>query len=163
MSTASNPPLRVHLKPVTRENFDAVISVCVSPDQERFVGTAAEAIAMLYIEPDTTGLAICDSKTGNVVGLLVYCVQPGKHEVRLCRFMVDCKEQRRGYGSAALFTLIELLRAIMLARGGDDVTFRVRTHVANVDAQNVYRRVGFVFDPEPCCEENVEARLSLLS
>lgn len=159
MSTNSTPS--VHLKQVTRENFDAVISLCVSPDQERFVGTAAEAIAKLYIEPDASGLAICDGKTGKVVGLLVYCVRPSKRDVELCRFLVDCKEQRRGYGNAALKALIKLLRTIMSLCGDGDAALHVYTNLVNTAAQRLYSRVGFEFDEEPCDEEHVYAKLSL--
>ena len=160
-ATMPHPTPRVHLVQVTRENVDRVLSLCVAPDQERFVGTPAEAIAKFHFDPDATALAICDYGTRKIVGLLVYCIRPGKRDVELCRFLVDCKEQRRGYGGAALQVLISLLHVAMFVPGDGGATAHVYTHVANVDAHRLYRRAGFVFDEEPCDQDNVHASLVL--
>lgn len=43
----------VHLKPVTKENLDAVLRLKVNDNQKRFVSSTAESLAQAYIYTKT--------------------------------------------------------------------------------------------------------------
>lgn len=98
---------------VNLDNLKHVIELCVTPEQERFVGTTAEAIAEAYFHPEFEFHAIeAHEPNGSlpnvVVGFLMFTI--GGEHAWLQRFLVDCKHQGRGYGSGAWDALIVALR-----------------------------------------------------
>ncbi len=107
---------RVKLFDVTRANYRAVVELCVAPEQEHWVGTAAEAIAEVHFRPELKllGVAVQQPHTErtagrtDVVGLIVYGPRTKGEGLELERFLIDCKFQGRGYGRAALELFVQL-------------------------------------------------------
>ena len=85
-------PINVSLVHVTKHNYQAVVELCVSRKQERFVARPAEAIAdMHFIGKSVKMRAI--ARRGVVVGFLTYSFDRSKLTLR--SMMIDCKRQRR--------------------------------------------------------------------
>lgn len=97
----------MQLRLVTVANFRDVLDLCVTEQQESFVGTTAEAIAHAHFYPVETPRVICNDD-GVHVGFAMYRLDGSIFH--LSRFLIDCGYQRRGYGGRALDALIALAR-----------------------------------------------------
>lgn len=136
----------VTLIDVTEHNYKTVVELCVSPEQERWVGTTAEAIADAHFHPTYVMQAVVSRNEGNkIVGLLMYerfgSWQSHDQRITLLRFLIDCKYQQRGYGRAALE---RWFRDRNEPHGGlrrDQVTVHVQPD--NTAAIAFYRSLGF--------------------
>jgi ribosomal protein S18 acetylase RimI-like enzyme len=95
------------LASVDRANINDALQLCVTPEQERHVGTVAEALAYAYV---------CDTYQPQIVvhgGSAVGFVATEKlgDTVRLLRLLIDHRYQRCGLGTAAFRLLVEQARA----------------------------------------------------
>lgn len=133
----------VDLIAVTKDNYQQVVELCVAPEQERFVGTTAEAIADAYFHPSYKMLAVMERASLAIVGFMMF---EHNTNVLLHRFLIDCKHQGRGYGKAALQRFIKMVRQFYPEQ---EITIALKTKAANVDAIRVYEKAGFVFSPDP--------------
>lgn len=133
----------VDLVDVTKDNYLQVVELCVSPEQERFVGTPAEAIADAHFHPSYQILAIRERTSRAIVGFLMFECQ---NDAILHRFLIDCKHQGRGYGKSALHQFMELLRWFYPDR---NFSVSLKTKATNVDAIRVYEKTGFVLSADP--------------
>lgn len=127
-------PARVELVPVDRHNYLAVVALCVSPEEERFVGTAAEAIADLHYLPGLELRAV--QAEGVLVGLVLFEKHPASRTVVLRRLLVDCHHQRRGYASAAVRALAATAPFVVLS-----------VHKDAAPAIALYNKLGFYYIP----------------
>ena len=127
----------IQLKPVTRENLDAVLGLAVSEGQEGFVSTTAESLAQAYVYAETAfPFAVYDGQ--EVVGFIRMGYYDAKQYYTLWKLLIDRKHQRKGYGRKALEQGIAFLKE----------RFRVTeiyTGVApgNTAAKELYRSMGF--------------------
>jgi diamine N-acetyltransferase len=134
------------LVPVTLDNYQQCVDLCVAPEQERFVGTVAEAIADAHFNPHWRMSAIVlrrrIKETADViVGFMAYHRDPQRNLViRLRRFLVDCHYQGRGYGGRALALWIRCLRRLE-----DASLVELSTQKDNAGAISVYEKKGFLF------------------
>lgn len=135
----------VAISEIDRHNWRAALAMRVQPEQQRFVGDhspiALLALAKAYVQPGgliwTPYLFEADERP---VGLCVLAHAPeGAGECWLYHFLIDHREQGRGYGRAALRALIALVanqhpgcRAITLT-----------VHPENLAAQHLYTAAGF--------------------
>jgi RimJ/RimL family protein N-acetyltransferase len=138
---------------VTRSNYTHVIELCVSPEQEHHVGTAAEAIADLHFNPSYVLRAVAKRATGEFVGLIMY--EPdtgplGPHTPEKCirtivlhRFFIDCKHQAQGLGRDALRGWIR--EALHNHHQTNQIQLIV--HQDALDARRLYERAGFRLTP----------------
>ncbi len=120
---------------ITKSNFDECIGLKVRDDQ-KFVASNVFSIAQSKIWPGFIPAAIYHDDT--MVGFVMYRLDYQKHELYLCRLMVDQRYQQRGYGRGAL----ELLRDIAMRDPGIE-RIELSTRPANVYGINVYEKFGF--------------------
>lgn len=97
--------MKVELRDVTTENFDAVIALEVAEDQRDFLDTNVEALAWAYVASECRPFVIYDDDTP--VGFATYGYLPADGRCWIIHFMVDQRWQRRGIGRAALVQLLE--------------------------------------------------------
>ena len=146
--------MTLRLQPVTWENFSAVIALTVAPEQAEFVAPNVKSIAEAYLEPTWTPLAIYAGD--DLVGFTLFGRDDETGRWWLMRYMIDAKHQGKGYGTAALRMVIDL----MVERHGCDEIF-LDYSPGNDVAARLYARIGFVPTGEMQGGEII-ARLSLV-
>jgi diamine N-acetyltransferase len=145
----------ITFRPVTRANFTAVTELTVSPDQADFVAPNLYSLAEAAIEPSWTPLAIYAGE--DLVGFAQFGRDDETGRWWIMRYMIDAQHQGRGYGTAALPALIDL----MVERHGCGEIF-LGYEPSNDVAERLYARVGFVPTGEMVGGQIV-ARLDLTS
>ena len=99
---------KVKLKKVTADNWEAVVELELGAGQEDLVASNLYSVAEAQFDPDARPHAVYAWK--RVVGFLMYDVQKTKGKVQeasIYRFMIDRKQQGKGYGRAALSKALE--------------------------------------------------------
>ena len=135
----------VTLRKVTRENWWATLSLTVFPEQQRFVAEfapiAALALAKAYVRPGgVTWVPYAISADTDLVGFTELAFDPdSSDDYWIFHFFIDQHYQRRGYGTAALDQLIELIRHEHL----HCQVLQLVVHPENHQAQRLYRKAGF--------------------
>jgi diamine N-acetyltransferase len=106
----------VTLQEITDRNRDAVVGLRVAPEQERFVASVQEsldeAVATPRANPWYRAIYAGEDPVGFV--MLSWDVTPEPGIIGpwfLWRLLIDRRHQRRGYGSAALARVVEIVRA----------------------------------------------------
>ena len=140
-------------RPVTRENFSAVIELTVMPEQEEFVSPNLYSLAEAYVEPAWTPLAMYAGD--QLVGFAMFGRDDETGRWWIMRYMIDAQHQGRGYGTSALPGLIDLI----VERHGCDELF-LGYEPSNEVASRLYARMGFVPTGE-MREGEIVARLDL--
>ena len=103
----------IELRDVTAANWQAVVSLELSPGQEDLVASNAESLDEARSDPDARPRAIYAGE--RIVGFLMYDAgQPDDdpREAVIYRFMIDRGSQGEGYGRAALAKALDEIRAI---------------------------------------------------
>ena len=138
----------VTLREITTENFWDVISLSVSPKQEKLVLTNAVSIAQAKVQPECIPLAIYSGDTP--VGFLMYCVDRDDNEYWLYRIMVDHRHQEKGYGRQAMNQLIKTIKK-------DESRHRIYLGVHRDGGASVklYESLGFAFTGDVYGEEHI--------
>ena len=127
----------VQLKPVTKENLDAVLALKVKESQRSYVSSAAESLAQAYVYAETAfPFAVYDDR--EIVGFIMMGYYEEKKYYTLWKLMIDQRYQGRGYGRAALKLGVAFLKE----------RFRVKeifTGVipGNKAAKSFYQSAGF--------------------
>jgi diamine N-acetyltransferase len=135
--------LNVQLKVVTRENWEEALKLQVKEDQTRFVPAVAVSLAKVYIKPDGENVeyipfAIYDRDL--IVGFIMHAfVQETTDMYWINGFIIDKKQQGKGYGKAALQEIINLIKN----RFKECKEIRLTVHTDNVSAKKLYERYGF--------------------
>ena len=143
----------ITFRPVTRENFAAVVELTVTPAQADFVSPNLYSIAEVYIEPTWTPLAIHDGDA--LIGFAMFGRDDRTGRWWIMRYMIDAQYQGRGYGTAALPTLIDLI----VERHGCNELF-LGYDPSNEVASRLYARMGFAPTGE-MLEGEIVARLDV--
>jgi diamine N-acetyltransferase len=147
--------MEITFRPVTRANFSAVVALTVTPEQADFVAPNLYSIAEAAIEPTWEPLAIYAGD--DLVGFALFGRDDETGRWWIMRYMIDAKHQGRGYGTAALPVLIDL----MFERHGCSEIF-LDYSPGNDVAARLYARMGFAPTGEVAGGE-IEARLGLES
>ena len=129
--------VRIQIKPVTKENLDAVLALKVSQSQTGFVSTTAEALAQAYVYAETAfPFAVYSDR--EIVGFIMMGYYEEKQYYTLWKLLIDQKYQGLGYGKAALNLGIAFLKERFRAA-------RIYTGVipGNLAAKSLYQSVGF--------------------
>ena len=143
----------ITFRPVTRENFAAVVEMTVTPEQADFVSPNLYSIAEVYIEPTWTPLAIHAGDA--LVGFAMFGRDDATGRWWIMRYMIDVQHQGKGYGTAALPGLIDLI----VERHGCNELF-LGYDPSNEVARRLYARMGFAPTGE-MLEGEIVARLDL--
>ena len=147
--------MTITFRPVTRANFSAVVELTVAPEQAEFVAPNVYSLAEAYLEPSWTPLAIYAGDA--LVGFALFGRDDETGRWWIMRYMIDAQHQGRGYGTAALPVLIDL----MLERHDCGEIF-LGYAPENAVAERLYARMGFVPTGEVEGGE-IEARLGLVN
>ncbi|MBE7123216.1 GNAT family N-acetyltransferase [Bacillus cereus] len=135
--------MNVQLKVVTRDNWEEALKLQVKEDQTKFVPAVAVSLAKVYIKPDGENVeyipfAIYDRNL--IVGFIMHAfVQETTDMYWINGFIIDKKQQRRGYGKAALQEIINLIKN----RFKECKEIRLTVHKDNISAKKLYERYGF--------------------
>jgi diamine N-acetyltransferase len=145
--------LDVHLDPIDAGNWRDVADLEVAPEQRAFVVEPSRYLALCAYDGLWTPLAI---RAGDeIVGMLMWAVDPYDGAVWLGGILVDRRWQRRGIGRRAVRAAIELL-----ARQEETLEFALSYEPENEVARRAYATLGFVETGETEDDE-VVARLRL--
>ena len=139
MSTPDIAPT-VALVPVTSANFRAVIALDLEPDQRSFVATNVYSIAQSKVEPWWETFAV--EAGGELVGFVMFGLDPDDGVYWICRLMIDQRFQRRGFGRAVMKSVL----ADLDSRNGCD-EIRISFAPENRVARALYESLGFE-DPD---------------
>ena len=108
MSTDANPRAEVTLREITRETLGSFLKLSVAEHQRDFVADNAKSIAQAHFSEYAwfRGIYAGDE----AVGFVMLYDDERKPEYFLWRFMIDAKQQGKGYGRSAIQALIEHVR-----------------------------------------------------
>lgn len=127
--------MTVNLKEIDKDNWRECIKLKVSKEQENFVGSNENSLAMLNFYP-LKALVIYKDQT--MVGFVMYGIddKSGIHYIN--RFMIDQNYQNKGYGKQALIKLIEKLK-----NESNIKELEIIYKPDNIRAENLYESIGF--------------------
>jgi diamine N-acetyltransferase len=126
----------ISLRPITVENWRDCIALSVAPEQERFVASNLYSLAETRFNPEKRPCAIYADET--MVGFVMYGRDLDDGRYWIVRFMIDHREQGKGYGKAALRLVTE-----RLATFTDCDAILLDYETENVAARRFYGGVGF--------------------
>ena len=139
--------MTVTLRPITRDNFGAVLRLQLHPGQEGLVADNAVSIANAYVEPTFVPLGVYAGDA--LVGFAMYGQHPDTGAWWVIRLMIAREQQGQGYGRAAMEAVIET----MAERVGcaEIVTSFVPSNAvaAGLYASLRFRPTGEIEDGEP--------------
>ena len=91
----------VELREITEDNFDEVIELRVSEDQEGFVSSVVYSLAQAWVYRETAfPFAIYADEVP--VGFVMLGYYKNRNQYTLWKFLIDKHYQNRGYGKEAL-------------------------------------------------------------
>lgn len=128
--------MSVSLKQITPENFDECINLKVARGQEKFVAPNVKSIAQSKIYPTMNISAVYDED--EMVGFVMFGLDPDDEKYYLVRLMVDEKHQGKGYGKAATLEVINQLKQV-----GDCREVYLSFVPENAGAERLYKSIGF--------------------
>jgi diamine N-acetyltransferase len=114
---ASLAAVAVTLGEITDLNRDAILALRVAPEQERFVGSVADALADAVDYPHARPWYRAVFANGTPVGFVMvsWNVEPQPPEIIgpwfLWKLLIDQRYQGRGYGREVVRQVAELVRA----------------------------------------------------
>ncbi|HGH7182849.1 GNAT family N-acetyltransferase [Bacillus cereus] len=135
--------MNIHLKVVTRENWEDALNLQVKKEQRNFVPSVAVSLAKVYIKPDGENVeyipfAIYDGDL--MVGFIMHAVvKETSNMYWINGFIIDQTRQGNGYGKAALQESIDLIKNTFKACK----EIRLTVHKDNISAKKLYEHYGF--------------------
>ena len=100
--------MKIRLVPVDKDNWEECYCLSVSDEQDNFVADNSYSILQsLYGE---NLYPMCIYNDDNMVGFLMYDIDPETNRWELSRLMIDKEYQGSGYGRQALIVLLEKLK-----------------------------------------------------
>ena len=149
------------IRPVTKENWQALIKLQVREDQKHFVASNVYSIAQSKFGDEFEGhwdlypFGIYDND--EPVGFLMYALNFSHppHQAFIQRLMVDDKFQGKGYGKFGMQKMLEIFRADERIK-----SVGISYEPNNDVARKLYASLGFVETGE-IVEEEVVAELKL--
>jgi len=101
--------MNIALRKIDEDNWRECIRLKVSEDQQRFVATNENGLALAYAHKEMNPLAIYDNDI--MVGFIMYARDPDDGFYYINRFMIDEKFQKKGFGKEALRLLLDQLKS----------------------------------------------------
>jgi len=127
----------VTLEPVGKGNRAAILALELLPEQQGFVASNAESLA--EARHDSEAIARAVVADGRVVGFLMYSASEDEDEAIIYRFMIDRREQGRGFGRAAVARVLEEIAGLARTR-----RVSICYEPENAAARRLYASFGFV-------------------
>ena len=142
------PTDELSLREITKDTVRSVLALEVAADQEDLVGDNGNSLALALFEEKAWYRGIYSGD--EPVGFLMLSIDREKPEFYLWRFMIDAKQQRKGYGKRAIELLIEEVRAQPEAK-------ELTLHVMDLphSAVSFYEALGFKLTGEKDGDELV--------
>lgn len=141
----------IRLEPIQASNKKAVLALELAEDQQDLLADNASSLKEAAGDDDARPRAVVAGD--RVVGFLMYDASVNDGEALIYRFMIDCRNQGRGYGRAALSALLKEISALGHVR---DVL--VCYMPENEGARRLYHSAGFV-DEGADADGEMKARL----
>lgn len=127
--------MNIKLRNINEDNWRECIALTVSKEQERFVASNENGLALAYAHKEMQPRAIYAED--KMAGFIMYARDPDDGLYYINRFMVDEKFQNKGYGEKALRILLDELKN----KGVTSVDILHKPD--NEVAIKIYRRLGF--------------------
>jgi histidinol dehydrogenase len=142
---APKAPVAFSVRPVDRNNAEAVMKLQVAAGQRAFVSPVDRSLAQVAYEPRGRAMAMFDGDTA-VGMMLLYDVRQDDEEpanqLYVWRLLVDARFQKRGYGRLAMAWVVDEARREGYAEVG----------LSHVDkpghAGAFYQKLGFAYTGE---------------
>ncbi|QTN29384.1 GNAT family N-acetyltransferase [Rhodoferax sp. AJA081-3] len=132
--------MNITLRPVTRENFEAITGLNLLDHQRDFLASNSYSIAEASLFPCLATRAVYVDELP--VGFMMYAYpEPGEEppgEYGIWRFMIDSDHQGKGYGRHALALLLAEIQS-----RGDARRIFISYVPGNQQAQAFYASFGF--------------------
>ncbi|HMS35431.1 MAG TPA: GNAT family N-acetyltransferase [Ignavibacteria bacterium] len=100
--------MNIHLKEIKEENWRDCISLRVRKDQERFVATNENGLALAYAHKEMEPSGIYNDE--KMVGFVMFAKDPDEGIYYINRLMTDERYQGNSYGRKALEIVIGILK-----------------------------------------------------
>lgn len=146
--------MNITLRNINENNWKKCIHLKVSEDQERFVATNENGLALAYAHKEMNPRAIYNDD--NMVGFIMYARDPDDGFYYINRFMIDSKYQRKGYGRVAMQLILEQLKTEGVT------TLDILHRPDNKVAIKLYQSFGFELT-EDIVDKDVVSRVKLNS
>lgn len=147
----------VQLRPMRQHEAVAVLSLCVTDEQERYVGTVADALATMAFSYPARELIVWYGDAP--VGWMTYSYAPLCKRVPIHRFAIAHQVQRRGFGAKALRAFFAYVRDMRRfecgADNNDELVFELRVAELNVGGRRFYEAQGFEVTSHDSSSEHV--------
>ncbi|HAY32732.1 MAG TPA: GNAT family N-acetyltransferase [Ignavibacteria bacterium] len=127
--------MNITLRMINEDNWRECIALKVRDDQERFVATNINGLALAYAHKEMEPRGIYADET--MVGFLMYARDPDDGVLYINRLMIDEKFQNNGYGEKATNILLAELD------NGENEFIDILHKPDNYSAIKIYRRLGF--------------------
>lgn len=128
--------MQVELRKITPKNFAKCIKLEVGEDQKAFVAPNVMSIAQSSVYPTMSVRGVY--ARDELVGFVMYGLDPDDQRHYLVRLMIDLEHQGKGYGRSATLKVIEELRKIEAC----DAVY-LSYVPENKAAETLYESVGF--------------------
>ena len=132
--------MNITLRNINEDNWRECIALKVSKEQERFVATNVNGLALAYAHKEMQPRAIYAED--EMVGFLMYAKDPDDGIYYINRFMIDENFQKKGFGEKALGILLKDLKEIGIE--SVDILHKPDNEIAI----KLYRRLGFKLTDE---------------
>jgi len=125
----------VDLRPVDEGNWQACAAIRPAPGQERFVASVAFYLCLCHYERTWRPLAVCSG--ADVVGFVMWGVDPGDGSHWIGGLVIDAQRQREGHGREAVAGLLQQFR------DAGAVEAALSYQPENAPARALYATLGF--------------------
>ncbi len=132
--------MSVSLRKINEDNWRECIALKVRKDQERFVASNENGLALAYAHKEMEPRGIYNDEV--MVGFIMYAKDPDDGLYYINRFNIDEKYQGKGYGRKALEMLLSQLKQSGAA------TVDIIHKPDNEAAIKLYNSLGFVLTDE---------------
>ncbi|MBK8983598.1 MAG: GNAT family N-acetyltransferase [Ignavibacteria bacterium] len=127
--------MNITLRMINEDNWRECIALKVRDDQEKFVATNINGLALAYAHKEMEPRGIYADE--ELVGFLMYARDPDDGVLYVNRLMIDEKFQNNGYGEKAMNILLSELD------NGENEFIDILHKPDNFSAIKMYRRLGF--------------------
>ncbi len=130
--------MNLTLRPINKENWKECARLEVNPDQRDYVASNPYSLAQAAYEPDHAlwGIYAGDRMVGFSMTSVDRETVPARHWIS--RFMIDRREQGKGFGKAAFRLVAD---SLLSAYGCSEL--RLSVHPENQAAIHIYEGYGF--------------------